>query len=104
MYNNLVINLATKANKASPIFTGNVGIGTNTPPGYKLEVNGSAKLVCKTRVKEIAPDGEVITIEPMGNFTVIKDLVTEMDSFWSGNICILGLEMDTFWHPKWIYF
>ena len=48
-----------------------------------MRVNGSAKLVCKTRVKEISPDGEAITIEPMGNFKVIKDLVTEMDSFWS---------------------
>ena len=48
-----------------------------------MRVNGSAKLVCKTRVKEVSPDGEQIIVEPMGNFTVIKDLVTEMDSFWS---------------------
>ena len=48
-----------------------------------MRVNGSAKLVCKTRVKEVSPDGEQIIVEPMGNFPVIKDLVTEMDSFWS---------------------
>ena len=48
-----------------------------------MRVNGSAKLVCKTRIKEVSPDGEPITVEPMGNFPVIKDLVTEMDSFWS---------------------
>ena len=48
-----------------------------------MRVNGSAKLVCKTRVREVSPDGEPILVEPMGNFTVIKDLVTEMDSFWS---------------------
>ena len=41
-----------------------------------MRVNGSAKLVCKTRVKEVSPDGEQIIVEPMGNFTVIKDLVT----------------------------
>ena len=48
-----------------------------------MRVNGSAKLVCKTRIKEMSPNGEAISIEPMGNFPVIKDLVTDMDSFWS---------------------
>ena len=48
-----------------------------------MRVNGSAKLVCKTRIKEMSPNGETISIEPMGNFPVIKDLVTDMDSFWS---------------------
>ena len=48
-----------------------------------MRVNGSAKLVCKTRIKEVAPNGEVISIEPMGNMPVIKDLVSDMDAFWS---------------------
>ena len=48
-----------------------------------MRVNGSAKLVCKTRIKEVAPIGEVISIEPMGNMPVIKDLVSDMDAFWS---------------------
>ena len=48
-----------------------------------MKVNGSAKLVCKTRIKEVSPQGEAVTVEPMDNFPVIKDLVTEMDSFWS---------------------
>ena len=48
-----------------------------------MRVNGSAKLVCKTRIKEMSPNGESISIEPMGNFPVIKDLVSDMDSFWS---------------------
>lgn len=48
-----------------------------------MKVNGSAKLVCKTRIKEVSPEGEPVVIEPMGNFPVIKDLVTDMDLFWS---------------------
>jgi len=48
-----------------------------------MKVNGSAKLVCKTRIKEVSPEGEPVTVEPMGNFPVIKDLVTDMDLFWS---------------------
>ena len=48
-----------------------------------MKVNGSAKLVCKTRIKEVSPNGELVTVEPMGNFPVIKDLVTDMDLFWS---------------------
>ena len=43
-----------------------------------MRVNGSAKLVCKTRVREVSPDGEPILVEPMGNFTVIKDLVLSL--------------------------
>ncbi len=48
-----------------------------------MKVNGSAKLVCKTRVVEIAPNGESIVIEPMGNHPVIKDLVVSLDTFFN---------------------
>ncbi len=47
-----------------------------------MRVNGRACLVCKTRVTDIASDGETITVEPMGNMRVIKDLVTDMSGFW----------------------
>ena len=40
-----------------------------------MRVDGQAKLVCKTRVNSVAPDGEMITIDPMGNMPVINDLV-----------------------------
>ena len=40
-----------------------------------MRVNGNAKLVCKTRVVEVAPNGEQIIVEPMGNQHVVKDLV-----------------------------
>lgn len=48
-----------------------------------MKVNGSAKLVCKTRVVDIAPNGEQMTIEPMGNQHVVKDLVISLDTFFS---------------------
>ena len=47
-----------------------------------MRVNGHAQLACKTRVSEIAPDGGSVTIEPMGNMEVIKDLVVDMTPFW----------------------
>jgi len=47
-----------------------------------MRVNGRACLVCKTRVSDIASCGETVTVEPMGNMKVIKDLVTDMSGFW----------------------
>ncbi len=40
------------------------------------EINGSPKLLCKTRVDDYV--GEVIHIRPMHSFPVIKDLVTDV--------------------------
>ncbi len=40
------------------------------------EINGSPKLLCKTRVDDYI--GEVIHIRPMHSFPVIKDLVTDV--------------------------
>lgn len=47
-----------------------------------MRVNGRAKLVCKTRIADLAPDGEQLVIEPMGNQRVIKDLVVSLDIFF----------------------
>ena len=47
-----------------------------------MKVNGRARLVCKTRMVELAPDGEQLTIEPMGNHPVVKDLVVSLDTFF----------------------
>ena len=46
-----------------------------------MKVNGQAKLVCKTRVEELSPNGETLLIEPMGNQPVIKDLIVDMKQF-----------------------
>jgi len=48
-----------------------------------MRINGQARLACKTKVSALAPNGEEITVEPMGNMPVIKDLVTDMASFWN---------------------
>lgn len=47
-----------------------------------MRVNGRARLVCKTRVADLAPDGEQLIIEPMGNQKVVKDLVVSLDTFF----------------------
>ena len=48
-----------------------------------MKVNGQAKLVCKTRVEELSPNGETLLIEPMGNQPVIKDLIVDISSFFA---------------------
>ncbi|MGZ5333662.1 MAG: succinate dehydrogenase/fumarate reductase iron-sulfur subunit [Solirubrobacterales bacterium] len=50
-----------------------------------MKINGQSGLACKTQVgdalKEAKRHGETeITVEPMGNMPVIKDLVTDMES------------------------
>ena len=48
-----------------------------------MRINGHAALACKTKVVSVAPEGGTIQVEPMNNMPVIKDLVTDMASFWS---------------------
>ena len=48
-----------------------------------MRVNGRARLACKTRIAELAPQGERLLIEPMGNHGVIKDLVIDLDTFFN---------------------
>ena len=47
-----------------------------------MRINGQARLSCKTKVVSLAPGGEEIVVEPMGNLPVIKDLVVDMQPFW----------------------
>lgn len=55
-----------------------------------MRINGRSALACKENVgseitrfvKENSAKNPEITIAPLGNFPVIKDLVTEMKSFW----------------------
>jgi succinate dehydrogenase / fumarate reductase iron-sulfur subunit len=47
-----------------------------------VRVNGQARLACNTKLRdaqENAPDG-AITVEPMGNMPVLKDLIVDMDA------------------------
>jgi succinate dehydrogenase / fumarate reductase iron-sulfur subunit len=48
-----------------------------------MRVNGRARLVCKTRMVDMAPNSETLTIEPMGNQKVVKDLVISLDTFFN---------------------
>ena len=47
-----------------------------------MKINGQSRLACKTLISQIEHEGETITVDPMGNMPVIKDLVVNMDSFW----------------------
>ena len=47
-----------------------------------MRINGHAALACKTKVIAMAEEGKPIQVEPMNNMPVIKDLVTDMGSFW----------------------
>lgn len=47
-----------------------------------LRINGRNRLACKVLVKDVVEDGR-ITIEPLKGFRVLKDLVVDMDPFFS---------------------
>ena len=42
-----------------------------------MEINGKPKLACMTRLSDYADD-ELISIQPMKTFPIIKDLVTDV--------------------------
>jgi succinate dehydrogenase / fumarate reductase iron-sulfur subunit len=48
-----------------------------------MRVNGQARLACKTKLVSLSPHGEPVTIEPMGNQRVVRDLVVDMAPFWN---------------------
>ncbi len=50
-----------------------------------MRVNGRARLACRAKVIAITRGDENVelVVEPMGNMPVIKDLVNDMESFWS---------------------
>jgi succinate dehydrogenase / fumarate reductase iron-sulfur subunit len=48
-----------------------------------MRINGESRLACKTKVRDIAPRGQEITIEPVSNLPIIKDLVADMDTFFN---------------------
>jgi succinate dehydrogenase / fumarate reductase iron-sulfur subunit len=47
-----------------------------------MRVDGGAVLACKTPMKPFVEAGHTITVSPMGNLPVIKDLVVDMAPFW----------------------
>lgn len=47
-----------------------------------MRVNGHAKLACNTKIKDVATLDQRVTVEPMGNLPVVKDLISDMKPFW----------------------
>ena len=49
-----------------------------------MRIDHQARLACKTKVIDLVKnEGQEITVEPMGNMPVLKDLVTDMEVHWS---------------------
>jgi succinate dehydrogenase / fumarate reductase iron-sulfur subunit len=47
-----------------------------------MRMDGGAVLACKTAMKPFVDAGHTVTVSPMGNLPVIKDLVVDMEPFW----------------------
>ena len=47
-----------------------------------MVVNGRPRWTCRTRVNEVVKGGERLRLEPLRNFTVVKDLAVEMTDFF----------------------
>ena len=47
-----------------------------------MRIDGHAKLACKIKVISLAGEGGEITVEPMANLPLVKDLVVDMVPFW----------------------
>ncbi len=48
-----------------------------------MRVNGHARLACKTRITSVIDQNGAVQVEPAGNLPVVKDLVVDMEPFWS---------------------
>jgi succinate dehydrogenase / fumarate reductase iron-sulfur subunit len=46
-----------------------------------MQVNGHARLACKTQASDCMKDG-VMQVGPMGNMRVLRDLVVDLEPFW----------------------
>jgi succinate dehydrogenase / fumarate reductase, iron-sulfur subunit len=46
-----------------------------------MKINGRPRLACYTQVEELG--GERVVTQPMDNFAIVKDLVTDMESFFA---------------------
>src|SRR5215813_2272307 len=47
-----------------------------------MVVNGRPRWTCRTRVSEAVSEDGVLRLEPLRNFTVVKDLAVEMAAFF----------------------
>jgi succinate dehydrogenase / fumarate reductase iron-sulfur subunit len=47
-----------------------------------MRINGQDRLACKTLVKEVAQEGDTVTVEPLRHFRVQKDLLVDQEPFF----------------------
>jgi fumarate reductase iron-sulfur subunit len=47
-----------------------------------MVVNGRPRWTCRTRVSDVIEDGGRLQLEPLRNFTIVKDLTVEMTQFF----------------------
>ena len=47
-----------------------------------MRIDKQARLACKTKVSDAVGSNNTITVEPMSNMPVVKDLVADMTPFW----------------------
>src|SRR6476660_202104 len=48
-----------------------------------MRMDGAAVLACKMRMQPIVESGHVPVISAMGNLPIVRDLVVDMEPFWS---------------------
>jgi succinate dehydrogenase / fumarate reductase iron-sulfur subunit len=48
-----------------------------------MRMDGAAVLACKTRMQPLVESGHVPVISAMGNLPIVRDLVVDMEPFWS---------------------
>jgi len=48
-----------------------------------MTINGVPMLACETQVSQL--DSDTVTVEPLRNFPVVRDLVTDMDRFFAAH-------------------
>ena len=48
-----------------------------------MRMDGAAVLACKTRMKPLVDEGRVPVVSAMGNLPIVRDLVVDMQPFWS---------------------
>jgi len=47
-----------------------------------ITINGTPRLACKTQVSDLLREAEVIILEPLSHYDVVKDLVVDKNPFW----------------------
>ena len=45
-----------------------------------MRINGRNMLACKALIKDVAKEGETVTVEPILGLPVVKDLIVDMEA------------------------